>query len=384
VQINYRLGILGFASSTDLQAQDSNSPSWTGNWGLVDQRNALHWVNKHIASFGGDPNNITAFGVSAGSASIHLHTLSKDPLFDRAIMMSGAAPTLGPLDQSVYEREWRKCANKCGVPGEASADERLAFLRGLEPEVLIRNYSSAALGPVGDGVLLPKTWTFADAHADGASSRCKSIILGDTNIEALILDVIPENIPQEKFATLIDDAFPDAQIRDQFRSVFGFSVEPQSFNVYRGAVRLLLGATMFQYPNIGIAKAAVSSVSGARDVYLYHFEETSPFAGATEGLSYHGLCALLIYLNQLDDSPQAARQTSLEAAAAFTTFAHGRSPWEAFGEKGKFMRWGPHGVSAMHDFESDQTRGYEHIKWMDEHFEEVKTFVWSILLADKP
>ncbi|XP_056640905.1 uncharacterized protein LOC130447884 [Diorhabda sublineata] len=87
VTINYRLGVFGFLSMTD---QSLGVP---GNAGLKDQVLALKWVQKHIDKFGGDPNNVTIFGESAGSASVHyllLSPLSKG-LFHKAIMQSGCA-----------------------------------------------------------------------------------------------------------------------------------------------------------------------------------------------------------------------------------------------------------------------------------------------------
>nr|UUB32779.1 carboxylesterase COEC6 [Dendroctonus rhizophagus] len=85
VTINYRLGILGFLSvdGTDV----------TGNMGLKDQNLALKWVQRNIASFNGDPNNVTIFGESAGSAAVHAHVLSpaSKGLFHKAILQSGTA-----------------------------------------------------------------------------------------------------------------------------------------------------------------------------------------------------------------------------------------------------------------------------------------------------
>ncbi|XP_069752913.1 cholinesterase-like isoform X1 [Narcine bancroftii] len=86
VSMNYRLGALGF-----LALPDSNDVR--GNMGLFDQRLALQWVQDNIMAFGGDPNNVTLFGESAGAASIHLHILSpkSHSLFTRAIMQSGSS-----------------------------------------------------------------------------------------------------------------------------------------------------------------------------------------------------------------------------------------------------------------------------------------------------
>ena len=68
VSMNYRLGIFGFFSHPGLTAESAHHAS--GNYGLMDQAAALEWVRKNIAAFGGDPNNVTIFGESAGSFSV--------------------------------------------------------------------------------------------------------------------------------------------------------------------------------------------------------------------------------------------------------------------------------------------------------------------------
>jgi carboxylesterase type B len=68
VTINYRLGVLGF-----LSLENKIAP---GNLGLRDQNLALQWVSKHISNFGGDPNKVTLFGLSAGAQSTNYHILS--------------------------------------------------------------------------------------------------------------------------------------------------------------------------------------------------------------------------------------------------------------------------------------------------------------------
>jgi para-nitrobenzyl esterase len=89
VTINYRLGALGFLNLRD--ATDGKLPG-TGTEGLSDQIMALRWVKQNIASFGGDPNNITVFGESAGamSAGALLSMPTAKGLFHKAILQSGA------------------------------------------------------------------------------------------------------------------------------------------------------------------------------------------------------------------------------------------------------------------------------------------------------
>nr|QCC89027.1 carboxylesterase 12 [Meteorus pulchricornis] len=85
VTLNYRLGIFGF-----LNADDEEAP---GNQGLKDQVLALKWIQQNIARFGGNPDNVTIFGESAGGAAVHYLTISPlaQGLFHKAIMQSGVA-----------------------------------------------------------------------------------------------------------------------------------------------------------------------------------------------------------------------------------------------------------------------------------------------------
>lgn len=90
VSANYRLGILGFMAHPALSKESPNRVS--GNYGFLDQVAALKWVRENIAGFGGDPNNVTIFGESAGAVSVAAHLCSplSRGLFHRAILQSPA------------------------------------------------------------------------------------------------------------------------------------------------------------------------------------------------------------------------------------------------------------------------------------------------------
>ena len=88
VSINYRLGVFGFLVHPLLAEESPNKVS--GNYGILDQIEALKWIQKNIEQFGGDPNNVTIFGQSAGGGSVR--TLCESPLarglFHKAVIMS--------------------------------------------------------------------------------------------------------------------------------------------------------------------------------------------------------------------------------------------------------------------------------------------------------
>lgn len=94
VSINYRLGIFGFMTHPELSAENEHGVS--GNYGILDQIEALKWIQKNIAQFGGDPDNVMIFGQSAGGGSVR--TLCESPLarglFHKAIIMSAGGLTV--------------------------------------------------------------------------------------------------------------------------------------------------------------------------------------------------------------------------------------------------------------------------------------------------
>ncbi|XP_066582626.1 juvenile hormone esterase-like [Prorops nasuta] len=129
VTINYRLGILGF-----LNLEHEEAP---GNQGLKDQVMALKWVKENVENFGGDSNNITIFGESAGAASVHYLCLSPlaDGLFHKAIAQSGVV--INPW-AFVYDPK-RFALEVTAKLGETSTDPKkmVEFLRTVDTKVLI-------------------------------------------------------------------------------------------------------------------------------------------------------------------------------------------------------------------------------------------------------
>ena len=120
VTINYRLGTFGFLSHPDLTAEQGQS----GNYGTMDQIAALQWIRANIGQFGGDPDNITIFGQSAGAMSVKtllISPLSKD-LMAKAIIQSGGGldvRALSPdnrIPQSFYDAQGKAVMDYAGFP----------------------------------------------------------------------------------------------------------------------------------------------------------------------------------------------------------------------------------------------------------------------------
>ncbi|XP_054283348.1 uncharacterized protein LOC129000409 [Macrosteles quadrilineatus] len=129
VSFNYRCGALGFLSL--------GTEEVPGNAGLKDQTLALRWVQDNIDSFGGDPNNVTIFGISAGGASVHYHLLSplSKGLFHKAIMQSGFAQNLWAFQPSP-KTVALKLAKMLGCTSE-DPQEVLRFLQSVPSDDII-------------------------------------------------------------------------------------------------------------------------------------------------------------------------------------------------------------------------------------------------------
>lgn len=116
VSMNYRLGVFGFLAHPSFGRADN------GGYGLEDQRAALRWVKRNIARFGGDPNNITLAGESAGAASVCMHILAPNAtrgLFHKAIVQSAGCVT--PLPSVADgEKVGTKIATLAGCDGKGA------------------------------------------------------------------------------------------------------------------------------------------------------------------------------------------------------------------------------------------------------------------------
>jgi len=153
VTINYRLGVFGFFSHPELTKESPHHAS--GNQGILDQIAALKWIKKNIAAFGGDPNNVTIAGQSAGAMSVNI--LDASPLgrglFAKMIAESGANVVKGPfggvMSLDTAEERGLQIAKSAGAVS-------LQELRNMPSEKLMPLYKGIGTVIV-DGYVLPES-----------------------------------------------------------------------------------------------------------------------------------------------------------------------------------------------------------------------------------
>jgi para-nitrobenzyl esterase len=169
VTINYRLGALGFLAHPALADADGQS----GDYGLMDQQAALRWVQRNIASFGGDPRNVTIFGESAGGLSTLSQVASPQArgLFAKAIVESGSY-NLTQASLSSAEAAGEAFATAAGCSSQTAA-----CLRSLPVSTILTNENTAGYTPNINSEVLPET--LETAFATGNFNRVP--IINGTN-----------------------------------------------------------------------------------------------------------------------------------------------------------------------------------------------------------
>ena len=187
VTLNYRLGQLGFFSHPALDAENPDKP--INNFGLLDQIAALQWVKRNIAQFGGDPDNVTIFGQSAGGKSVL--ALFSTPLA-KGLFHKGIAQSVYGLPEATQEKARERGINfatLAGLPGKDATAEQLrkldaSTLWSLVPEKPKETpISNAPVAIIGDIVL---SESIADTFKAGTEAKLP-LILGNTSFDSSVV-----------------------------------------------------------------------------------------------------------------------------------------------------------------------------------------------------
>jgi para-nitrobenzyl esterase len=156
VSIAYRVGQLGFLAHPELSAENPNRVS--GNYGLLDMIAGLQWIQKNIATFGGDPDKVTIFGESAGGIAVSMLCASPlaKGLFHGAISQSGGS--FGPTRPTTFPGENMKTLRQAEEAGLSFAQKTgvssIADLRNIAAEKLPSGMGMGG-APIVDGYVIP-------------------------------------------------------------------------------------------------------------------------------------------------------------------------------------------------------------------------------------
>lgn len=272
VTVNYRLGALGWLVHPALS-------DGGGNYGLMDQIAALHWVHDNIAAFGGDPGNVTLFGSGAGATSVALLMLSAQSrdLFQKAILQS--VPARARL-RSVQEAEaiGRQFVAALGPEADLRAAEPR---RVLAAEQQLLETSPRSFAPMMDGRLV--TEDLAPGFTAGRQGRIPLIIGANDDETGLDNEI---DVKKE----LASSGIPSAELRKLYPGLARASDLAARFytdKVFSEPVRLLArlhvasGAPTFRYrfAYVPEARRANPEAGHGRELQFIFGAEGVPGAG---------------------------------------------------------------------------------------------------------
>jgi para-nitrobenzyl esterase len=317
VSINYRLGQLGFI---DLPALAAESPQGSGNYGLLDQIAALHWVHDNIAGFGGDPANVKIFGESAGGRDVCSLVAAPGAagLFVGAVMDSGSCrglPTRATAQQTTG-------ADFLAAAGCASATDVPACLRALPAETVIKSLpgdvstlTSSPYQPTIDGAVQPVQP--ASALTAGTHNHVRLIVGANADETG---KQVPPIADAATYTGLVKAMFPT--IYPQVLALYPAGASP------RAAYVQLTTDLRFVCPSREIARAAASGQ--AEPVYRYFFR----YAGQSPFGAFHGFELPFLFGNfdalLVNGQPYQPTTTDLMVSGAIQAdwigFAHTGTP----------------------------------------------------------
>ncbi|HEY3390208.1 MAG TPA: carboxylesterase family protein [Prolixibacteraceae bacterium] len=259
VTINYRVGIFGFFSHPELSKESETKTS--GNYGLLDQIEALKWVQKNIAAFGGDPGRVTIAGQSAGAFSVNYLVASPlaKGLFQRAIAESGGAvlptnPFAGTQNLKDAEQHGIEFASSMKV-------NSLAELRAKTSTELMA--VRAMTSPIVDGYVIPEPLFLIFS---GGKQNDVPVLMGwnanEGNFGGQLLN-------GEKFKKQAKENFGEKA--DEFLKLFPSETDAET----EQSQLILSGLQTFGVQ--AYAWMNLQNKTGKSSVFMYHFERAVPF-----------------------------------------------------------------------------------------------------------
>jgi para-nitrobenzyl esterase len=286
VTINYRLGTLGFLNLNEVTG--GRIPA-TGNEGLLDQVFALAWVHDNIAAFGGDQNNVTIFGESAGGMSVGalLAMPKARGLFHKAIPQSGAAHSVSSMERAV--RVTKALLDILGMsPNDTDGLRSLTVKRLLDvhKELAARaldwrsGLGGLPLQPVVDGKVLPHLPI--SAIANGSADNIP-ILVGTTLEEARLFNIMDPNISKMDEARLLRRCQRLVPTVDAASLVETYRKARDKRAMSTTPAELLMAMQTDKAFRIPAVRLAESHSRRRQPTYAYLFTWKSPAMGGTLG-----------------------------------------------------------------------------------------------------
>ncbi|KAK6357771.1 hypothetical protein TWF718_002077 [Orbilia javanica] len=332
VSVNYRLGVLGFLTSTEM-AETGHG----GNYGFKDLVAAFGWIQRYIHGFGGNPDNITALGESAGAAAITTLLWQEEPLFNKLIAMGGSCCLIPPAPLEAHDSIYEKAMGLLGLLEEPFEKQQEALRTMPFEELVGKTFQVVPALPAIDRIFLPKAhgiFCLSDPEDLSIPGKtwCKAMVLGDSKDDGLVMGLgilaagrvesIPATFPTHFGKSFLSDPEDLAAIKQHY-PIDANTTPEQAFD------------TLLQMcSDIGfLAPTHYLAAGFPGKSYVYHFNYRNPWDGMWGGKVSHILDVAVMLGNYNSNGlDEHGANTSGEMQEAFISFANGEEPWPPFQE----------------------------------------------------
>ncbi|KAF2270515.1 alpha/beta-hydrolase [Lojkania enalia] len=329
ITINYRLGVTGFLTSEELR-----TAGYKANNGFHDQRMALKWIKKFINGFGGDPDEITVCGESAGGLSASMLLISEEPLMKRCLSTGGAVLLFKPIPLVVAETAYQSVIQAFGL-ADKSPEERIKSLMTLPIDELWQKVPMGVpLLPVTDGETVIGDPNFVNVASQDDDPTflipgrkwCAAFMIGESKLDVTYMGLDARNPGiGAKFVESVNKTLsPNPDAASALLSSYNISATTDDDEAMLSILRFA-SEISFYAPALAFAKGW----SQAKDskFFLYHFNEGNPWEGRFKGEAGHILDVAFLFQNYNEFLNDGQKAVARAYGEDFIKFVNGIDPW---------------------------------------------------------
>ncbi|KAF2750997.1 carboxylesteras-like protein [Sporormia fimetaria CBS 119925] len=313
VSINYRLGPMGFMTSKELK-----------NAG-------------YIRGFGGNPDEITVVGESAGGLAVTMLLTSEEPLMKRCLSTGGAVLLFKPVPPAVAESAYQTIIKALGL-ADKTPEERIQALLNMPADDLWQKIPPGTpLIPSNDGETVPGVPTFAIVSSKSDDPRlplpgrkwCSALMIGESQLDANILaymgiDALKPGVASKFIASVTNSLGPHTSSSQSLFDAYYITPETSDEDAILSILRFA-SEVSFYAPARAFAQGWPCTPENK--FFLYHFKEGIPWAGRFQGEAGHILDVAFLFQNYNDELAEEQKQVATAYARYFIEYVNGGEPW---------------------------------------------------------